>query len=89
MVRPAIQHCEAITSRAARESGQHADGNNVVPDDGRAASQSIFHIHLHVVPRQNGDKLSFAKGMLLRHDPDREKTGRTLREALEKIDATE
>jgi histidine triad (HIT) family protein len=41
------------------------------------------------VPRQNGDKLSFAKGMLLRHDPDREKTGRTFREALEKIDANE
>ena len=57
--------------------------------DGRAAFQSVFHIHLHVVPRQNGDKLSFAKGMLLRRDPDREKTGRTLREALEKIDATE
>ena len=49
----------------------------------------MFHIHLHVVPRQNVDKLSFAKGMLLRRDPDREKTGRTLREALEKIDATE
>ena len=42
-----------------------------------------------MVPRQNGDKLSFAKGMLLRRDPDREKTGRTLRQALEKIDATE
>jgi histidine triad (HIT) family protein len=47
------------------------------------------HFDLHVVQRENGDKLSFAKGMLLRHDPDREKTGRTLREALEKIDATE
>jgi histidine triad (HIT) family protein len=49
----------------------------------------VFDIHLDVVPRQNGDKLSFAKGMLLRRDPDREKTGRTLREALEKINATE
>jgi hypothetical protein len=37
----------------------------------------------------NGDKLSFAKGMLLRRDPEGEKTGRTLREALAKIDATE
>ena len=48
----------------------------------------MFHIDLHVVPRQNGDKLSFAKGMLLRRDPDHEKTGGTLREALEKIDTT-
>lgn len=75
-------------ARAARESGLHADGNHVVINDGRAAFQSVFHIHLHVVPRQNGDKLAFAKGMLLRRDPDREETGRILREALEKIDAT-
>jgi histidine triad (HIT) family protein len=50
----------------------------------------VFHIHLHVCRGKTATtKLSFAKGMLLRHDPDREKTGRTLREALEKIDATE
>jgi histidine triad (HIT) family protein len=76
-------------ARAARASGLHADGNNVVINDGRAAFQSVLHIHLHVVPRHDGDKLSFAKGMLLRRDPDREETGRILREALEKIDAAE
>jgi diadenosine tetraphosphate (Ap4A) HIT family hydrolase len=69
--------------------GSARDGNSVVLKDGRATFQSVFHFDLHVVQRENGDKLSFAKGMLLRHDPDREKTGRTLREALEKIDATE
>lgn len=74
-------------ARAARESELHADGNNVVINDGRAAFQSVFHIHLHVVPRRNGDKLSFAKGMVLRRDPDRETTGRILRAALAKIDA--
>ena len=89
MVRAGTQHWEAITSRAARESGLRADGNNVVLKDGHAAFQSVFHIDLRVVQRQNGDKLSFAKGMLLRRDPDREKTGRTLREALAKLDATE
>ena len=47
----------------------------------------MFHIHLHVLPRRNGDKLSVAKGMLLRRDPDREATGRILREALAQIDA--
>ena len=55
---------------------------------GAPHSNRCFHIHLHVV-RQNGDKLSFAKGMLLRRDPDCEKTGRTLRDALAKIDAIE
>jgi diadenosine tetraphosphate (Ap4A) HIT family hydrolase len=67
---------------AARTSGLHADGNNLVINDGRAAFQSVFHIHLHVVPRRSGDKLSFAKGMLVRRDPDREQTGRMLRAAL-------
>jgi histidine triad (HIT) family protein len=75
-------------ARATRESELHADGNNVVINDGRAAFQSVLHIHLHVVPRRTGDKLSFAKGMVLRRDPDRESTGRILREALAKIDAT-
>src|SRR6478752_924768 len=50
-------------ARAARQSGLHADGNNVVINDGTAAFQSVLHIHLHVLPRQNGDKLSFAKGI--------------------------
>jgi histidine triad (HIT) family protein len=74
-------------ARAARESELHADGNNVVVNDGRAAFQSVPHVHLHVLPRRNGDKLSFAKGMVLRRDPDRETTGRILREALAKIEA--
>ena len=74
-------------ARAARQSGLHADGNNVVINDGKPAFQSVFHIHLHVLPRQNGDKLSFAKGMLLRRDPDREESGQLLREALAQLDS--
>jgi len=72
-------------ARAARRSGLHADGNNIAINDGKAAFQSVFHVHLHVVPRQNGDKLSFAKGMVVRRDPDREESGRLLREALLRI----
>ncbi|WP_099022306.1 HIT family protein [Mycolicibacterium palauense] len=70
---------------AARQSELHADGNNVVINDGRAAFQSVFHIHLHVVPRSTGDKLSFAKGLVVRRDPDRERTGRILRDALARL----
>ncbi len=72
-------------ARAARRSGLHADGNNIAINDGKAAFQSVFHVHLHVVPRRNGDKLSFAKGMVVRRDPDREESGRLLREALSRI----
>lgn len=73
-------------ARAARISGLHADGNNIAINDGKAAFQSVFHIHLHVVPRHNGDKLAFAKGMLLRRDADREESGRLLRAALAQLD---
>jgi histidine triad (HIT) family protein len=74
-------------ARAARASRLHADGNNVVINDGRPAFQSVFHVHLHVIPRRRGDKLAFVKGLVLRRDADREATGRILREALENIDA--
>jgi histidine triad (HIT) family protein len=76
-------------ARAARASELRADGNNLVVNDGRAAFQSVPHIHLHVVPRHNGDKLSFAKGLVMRRDPDREATGRILREALAQLDAAQ
>lgn len=76
-------------AQAARKSGLHADGNNVVINDGKAAFQTVFHVHLHVLPRQSGDKLSVAKGVLLRRDPDREETGRILRAALAELDAAQ
>lgn len=72
--------------QAARASELRADGNNIVINDGKAAFQSVFHIHLHVTPRQLGDKLSFAKGLIVRRDPDREATGAILRHALAKLD---
>ncbi|MEJ6537649.1 MAG: HIT family protein [Mycobacterium sp.] len=69
-------------AQATRVSGLAATGNNVAINDGRSAMQSVFHIHLHVIPRRDGDKVSFVKGMLLRRDPDRETTGEILRAAL-------
>lgn len=32
-----------------------ADGFNIVINNGRAAGQSIFHSHIHVIPRYNSD----------------------------------
>lgn len=88
---PAATLAEMVTigqriANAARTT-ELADATNLAINDGRAAFQSVFHIHLHVLPRRNGDKLSVAKGMLLRRDPDREETGRILRGALAQLDA--
>ncbi|GAB7144113.1 HIT family protein [Mycobacterium riyadhense] len=74
-------------ARAARAT-ELADATNIAINDGSAAFQTVFHIHLHVLPRRNGDKLSVAKGLVLRRDPDREGTGRILREALAQLDPT-
>lgn len=75
-------------AQAARAT-ELADATNIAINDGRAAFQTVFHIHLHVLPRRNGDKLSVAKGMVLRRDPDRETTGRILREAMAQIDTSQ
>ncbi|MGO3327790.1 HIT family protein [Gordonia sp. (in: high G+C Gram-positive bacteria)] len=56
-----------------------ADGVNLALNDGRAAMQTVFHTHVHVVPRQSGDKLTFAKGFLTRRPGDLESTARQLR----------
>ncbi|CAN5556472.1 HIT family protein [soil metagenome] len=72
-------------AKAARASELAADGTNIVINDGKAAFQTVFHLHLHVAPRQDGDKLSFAKGLVVRRDPDREATGRILRDALARL----
>ena len=33
----------------------HPDGYNIGFNDGEAAGQTIFHLHLHVIPRYRGD----------------------------------
>lgn len=72
-------------AQAARACGL-ADANNIAINDGKAAFQTVFHIHLHVVPRRNGDKLAFAKGMVLRRDSEREATGAMLQTGLDLLD---
>ncbi len=33
----------------------HADGLNLVQNNGLAAGQTVFHYHLHLIPRYEGD----------------------------------
>ena len=35
----------------------NADGISIIQQNGKAAGQDIFHIHVHVVPRFEGQKL--------------------------------
>lgn len=68
---------------AMKRSPLAADGVNLAINDGRAAFQTVFHTHLHVVPRHDGDRLRFVRGMIVRRDPDPDSTAMLLRAALE------
>lgn len=41
---------------ALRGSGLRCEGVNLFLADGAAAGQEVFHVHLHVFPRYNGDR---------------------------------
>ncbi len=46
---------------AARlKEGLHADGINLVQNNGTAAGQTVFHFHLHLIPRYDGDTVSLS-----------------------------
>ena len=40
---------------ALRASGLHCEGVNLFLADGEVAMQEVFHVHLHVIPRYQGD----------------------------------
>ena len=40
---------------ALRRSGMRCEGINVLLCDGEVAFQTVFHFHLHVIPRYAGD----------------------------------
>lgn len=69
-------------ARAVRRGGLAADGANLVINDGRAAFQTVDHVHLHVVPRQRGDKARFAAGLLLRRPHDAAATAAAIKTGL-------
>ena len=41
----------------AVKSGADADGISIIQQNGKAAGQDIFHLHVHVVPRFEGQRL--------------------------------
>ena len=47
---------------ALRHSGVKCEGVNLLLSDGLAAFQEIFHVHLHVIPRFEGDNFRFSFG---------------------------
>ena len=50
----------------AMKEGLSCDGVNVVQNNGEAAGQTVFHFHMHIIPRYNGDNagVSWTPGKL-------------------------
>lgn len=40
---------------AALKKTYHCDGVNILQNNGEAAGQTVFHLHVHVIPRFEGD----------------------------------
>lgn len=57
---------------AAMTEALHCDGFNIVQNNGEAAGQTVFHFHMHLIPRYNNDGvgLTWIPGTL--SDEDRE-----------------
>jgi histidine triad (HIT) family protein len=52
----AVTRTAQIVARILQATLQ-PDGINVVQNNGAAAGQSVFHYHVHVIPRWNGDEV--------------------------------
>lgn len=48
-------------AQSMRRSGLRCEGVNLLLADGQAAGQTIFHTHLHIIPRHDGDGFGFRR----------------------------
>jgi histidine triad (HIT) family protein len=53
----AYLHKIAKRVAVAVKEGMKADGISIIQQNGRAAGQDILHVHVHVIPRYEGQKL--------------------------------
>jgi histidine triad (HIT) family protein len=52
-----IVHIVSKQIAPAIKAAANADGISIIQQNGKAAGQDIFHLHVHVVPRFEGQKL--------------------------------
>jgi histidine triad (HIT) family protein len=71
-------------ARALRKSGVQCEGVNLFLADGEEAGQEVFHVHLHVLPRFEGDGFGLKFGPHYGEKPSRA----SLDEVAGKIKAT-
>lgn len=50
---------------AQRRAGYGTEGTNLLINDGKAANQTIPHVHIHLIPRKRGDLIQSAFRLLV------------------------
>jgi histidine triad (HIT) family protein len=80
----ALFRAAMIVAGALRRSGIRCEAVNLWLADGEAAGQDVFHVHLHVVPRYEGDGfgLRFPPDYRVRERAELDETAARIRDAL-------
>lgn len=54
-----LKHVHFAAKKLARpiKEATNADGISIIQQNGKAAGQDIFHLHVHIIPRFEGQKL--------------------------------
>ncbi|PPK92260.1 diadenosine tetraphosphate (Ap4A) HIT family hydrolase [Kineococcus xinjiangensis] len=73
-------------ARALRRSDLRCEGINVLLCDGEAAFQTVFHFHLHVIPRYAGDGWTIKPEPLDRERSLLDRDARSIRDAIASTD---
>lgn len=79
----AVFRAGQLAAAAVRASSLRCEGVNLSLADGEAAGQEIFHVHLHVIPRHEGDGfgLRFPPGYSVRPRTELDEAAAELRSA--------
>ena len=74
--RELIAYLHGVTKQIAFavQKATNADGISIIQQNGKAAGQDIFHLHVHVIPRYEGQKLPSFSELA---EADREKLSQT------------
>lgn len=73
-------------SLALKKTNIKCEGINLFLADGEAAMQEVFHAHLHIIPRFNGDGFGLKHGdknFVTRERHELDKAAETIKKALE------
>jgi len=79
----AVMRTTVRVARAIR-AALKPDGMNLLQANGRTAGQSVFHFHVHIVPRWHGDGLRLARPLQVKKSTTIQEIAHKLRRAMAK-----